>query len=123
MMNQMVELAGDFISLVQDGLKFFIVQVALIVGDVKLGPYFPGGCLGRSEEVDKLRTRMAFESFRDIGHYADGRTSDLVFEGTVFSKCPPIRNCIDFIRQFPGRLPRPKVFKSLSHGVQIAQPW
>ena len=65
-LDEAIELTGSFVGPVRDGLKFFIVQVALIVSNVKLGPHFSSRCLGNTEEIDKLSSSSTFESLGDI---------------------------------------------------------
>ena len=50
----------------KQALKFLIVQVALVVSNVKLGPHFSSRCLGNTEEIDKLSSSSTFESLGNI---------------------------------------------------------
>src|SRR5438105_2976347 len=67
-------------------LEFGSEEVALVQGDVQLGPDLPARTLGGSEELSKFFVATAFKSFSNVRRDRHGSRLDLFPQVEVFRK-------------------------------------
>lgn len=66
MSNQTMELSGRLVGQIGETFELFLIEVALIVCNIKLRTNFSSGCFCHPEEVDELCPSPALESLRAL---------------------------------------------------------